>query len=192
MLEARRGETLFGLVTENEVGFREGAVLPKLPGLSYREIAQEVVYRARAKWNRNERIEELARFSEMRRTSRQIKKPEYGKFAKERQVVRKMARQSGQVRFGWLNVREGDHRGRSRTQNEHRKAVHEVAKGRLRGLLSAIGPGGQNVRGNAARLLEIGELFRFSLEVVEVEVRQDEIEHGDAVLDIPDFVFPAV
>ena len=74
----------------------------------------------------------------------------------------------------------------------HGKAVDEVADSRLGLRLSVVGLRWEIVGWNAEGLLKIGAFFRLGFEIVQVEMAEDEIEHGEASLDIFHFVLAPV
>src|SRR6266446_3943149 len=78
MLEPPSCKPFFGQVAKDQVGFRYGCVLPQVPGLADREVAQEVLHRVRRERNGDKGVEQFPRFAEVRRAPCEIKKTKGG------------------------------------------------------------------------------------------------------------------
>ena len=84
LLESRSCKSLFGLIAENEVGFRQQAVLPFVPRFADGEIPKEVVRGIRTKGNRDQRFEVFPGLVEVRIGTREVQETKFGKFTEER------------------------------------------------------------------------------------------------------------
>src|ERR1700730_7969231 len=106
MFKALAGKSLLGQVPENQVVFRERSIFVEIPCFADREIAKQIVRWIGFEWNRDEGVEQLACFAEMRVQSREIDETELCEFPEERQIVLQVMNKGREVRLGPLDEAE--------------------------------------------------------------------------------------
>src|SRR5580704_18678241 len=101
--------------------------------------------------------------------------------------------ESRETGFASLNEGKRDYSGRGlRLFKEHRTAIHEIPNGGLNGAATEIGFRREMFRFDLQVAAEKRELVAFGLKVEKGGIGEHEIEHGDAGLDVFEFMPSAV